>query len=128
MPNAPRRPCSRPGCGRLQPCAVHKRHKAVGQTYQDRKQAEPWRALYKTAAWLRARRAYLAEHPLCAECEQAGRTRAADTVDHVRPHRGDLDLFWQVDNWRALCRSCHSRKTAGETWGEGRSIPRGRTA
>ena len=31
----------------------------------------------------------------------------ADTVDHVRPHKGDVDLFWQADNLQSLCKWHH---------------------
>lgn len=38
----------------------------------------------------------------------------AIVVDHVRPHRGDMVLFWDVANWQSLCLSCHNRKSALE--------------
>lgn len=62
--------------------------------------------------WQRARLVYLAEHPLCVECKRHGFTREATVVDHVRPHRGDPELFWDSDNWCSLCKACHDRKTA----------------
>ena len=34
-------------------------------------------------------------------------------LDRVIPHRGDQNLFWDEDNWQALCKSCHDRKTGG---------------
>ena len=33
------------------------------------------------------------------------------TVDHIIPHRGDPELFWDRSNWQALCKNCHDRKT-----------------
>ena len=38
----------------------------------------------------------------------------AKEVDHIIPHRGDMQLFWDVANWQGLCKSCHSKKTAQE--------------
>jgi 5-methylcytosine-specific restriction endonuclease McrA len=39
-------------------------------------------------------------------------------VDHIRPHRGDPDLFWDQRNWQRLHRTCHSsRKQAVEKRG-----------
>jgi 5-methylcytosine-specific restriction protein A len=38
----------------------------------------------------------------------------ATDVDHVVPHRGDRQLFWDTSNHQALCHSCHSRKTGKE--------------
>lgn len=69
--------------------------------------------------WRKARKAYLAEHPLCAECARQGRDELASVVDHVQPHRGDSSLFWDQSNWQPLCRSCHSRKTAKHDGGFG---------
>ena len=43
-----------------------------------------------------------------------GRYTKATDVDHIVPHRGDRDLFWDRNNWQALCHSCHSKKTAAE--------------
>lgn len=62
--------------------------------------------------WRRARRLHLAEHPLCVECQRAGRVTAAEHVDHVVPHRGDATRFWDPGNWQSLCAACHRRKTA----------------
>ena len=39
--------------------------------------------------------------------------RATD-VDHITPHRGDRQLFWDESNWQPLCHRHHSMKTARE--------------
>ena len=67
------------------------------------------------ARFRRARLAYLREHPLCAKCG-----RSATVLDHIRPHRGDPELYWNSENWQGLCLRCHGIKTAGETWGRQR--------
>ena len=68
--------------------------------------------------WRRARRRYLARHPLCVACAAAERLEPATVVDHVVPHRGDQELFWDEANWAALCKPCHDAKTAREgRWG-----------
>ena len=64
--------------------------------------------LYNTARWRRARAAYLRDNPSCTLCAQAGRTTLATVVDHVDPHRGDLEIFWDSTRWQALCQTCHS--------------------
>jgi 5-methylcytosine-specific restriction protein A len=33
-------------------------------------------------------------------------------VDHIKPHKGDRGLFWELANHQALCKRCHDRKTA----------------
>lgn len=94
---------------------MHPRHvRLESQSYANRREREPWRALYDTATWKRARLDYMAHHPLCAMCAQQGRDTLADAVDHIQPHRGDTALFWDTRNWQALCHRCHGRKTGAE--------------
>lgn len=61
-----------------------------------------------TNAWCRARDRYLDRHPLCVYCALANRVTAANVVDHIIPHRGDMVLFWDEDNWQSLCPPCHN--------------------
>ncbi|MEK4492972.1 HNH endonuclease [Paenibacillus sp. FSL L8-0493] len=53
------------------------------------------------------------------ECTKAGKVEAATVVDHIVPHKGDKELFWQRDNWQALCKACHDTKTVREDGGFG---------
>lgn len=62
------------------------------------------------AEWRAYRKRYLAEHPLCVICLEAGRTTAAAVVDHVLAHKGDSRLFWDPANHRAVCRPCHDAR------------------
>ena len=72
------------------------------------------------ARWRKARLRYLATHPLCVYCEKQGRKVAARCVDHIVPHDGNQELFWDMENnWQALCTPCHSRKTAKHDKGFG---------
>lgn len=63
------------------------------------------------SAWRKARIVYLSLNPLCVGCLQNGISTSANVVDHVTPHRGDAQLFWDQNNWQSLCASCHNRKT-----------------
>ena len=63
--------------------------------------------------WQRARRQFLLENPVC-QCGDLECQRPATEVDHIQPHRGDYDLFWDEANWQALTKACHSRKTRRE--------------
>lgn len=58
--------------------------------------------------WQKARAGYLRKHPLCVMCEREGRTTIATVVDHIKPHGGDKELFWDSSNWQALCKECHN--------------------
>ncbi len=48
-----------------------------------------------------------------------GRLTAATVVDHIIPHQGDRSLFWDIDNWKAVCKSHHDQKTASQDGGFG---------
>lgn len=75
--------------------------------------AQAYRRLYKTARWQKLRAHQLAAEPLCRFCADAGRLTPASVVDHIEPHRGDLDLFFRVSNLQSLCDAepwrCHSK-------------------
>lgn len=74
--------------------------------------------LYNTAAWRKARIAFLSANPLCRMHGELGKMMVANIVDHIKPHKGDLSLFWDQGNWQALCKHCHdSHKHAQETSG-----------
>lgn len=65
-------------------------------------------------AWQQARIPFLRDNPVCVRCEQSGIFTPATVVDHIIPHRGDMTLFWDSDNWQTLCKSCHDKKTNRE--------------
>jgi len=80
-----------------------------------------WRADKQSAAargyghkWRIARAAYLSANPLCVYCQRDGRVTAASVVDHIVPHQGDMELFWQRSNWQSLCAMCHDTTKAQE--------------
>ena len=111
MPRRPKVPCRHPGCSALvEPgekyCEEHKKlhpeevRSAASRGYSSR--------------WNKARRAFLAAHPLCEECLKEGRYTKATVVDHIIPHRGDPKLFWDESNWQALCKRHHDEKTGRE--------------
>lgn len=62
--------------------------------------------LYNTAAWQTLRGELLLDTPLCRKCGAV-----ATEADHVRPHNGDKELFFDRGNLQALCKECHKKKT-----------------
>lgn len=115
--------CAKPGC----PAGVQRgycpkhapppkaRRSTVPQRHYDELRGSSSARGYGRA-WQKARKAYLAAHPLCVQCKRDGLLTAARVVDHIVPHRGDMRLFWDQSNWQALCdgrtgRGCHDRKT-----------------
>lgn len=80
-------------------------------------EAREYRRLYSTQRWRKGRRDFLAACPLCRYCEAQGRTRLATVVDHIKEHRGDLELFWDEGNWQPLCKPHHDGAKAQEERG-----------
>ena len=72
---------------------------------------------YSNHQWRKLRKQVLAEQPLCVMCQKVGVITAADTVDHIVPHKGDVNLFWSRDNLQALCSSHHSSQKQSEERG-----------
>lgn len=111
MPYKPKVPCKQPGCPNLvEPgklyCPEHlKMHPEVVRSASSRGYGSRWR---------KASRAFLQAHPLCEECLKHGRYTRATVVDHIVPHRGNAKLFWDRNNWQALCKRCHDQKTGNE--------------
>lgn len=66
-----------------------------------------WIKWYKSTAWKKIRLRQLKMEPLCRFCRKSGIITEADTVDHIMPHRGNMELFFSGP-FQSLCKSCHS--------------------
>lgn len=66
------------------------------------------------ARWRELSERYRREHPLCVPCRLVNVVRPSRCVDHIVPRHSCAELFWERENWAAMCFSCHSRKTAKE--------------
>ena len=123
--SAPKHPCAYPGCPTL--VAGHS-GKCEKHRIQQRRELEAGRASATSrgygSRWRTARKRFLELNPLCVECNRMGRLTAATVVDHIVPHKGDAELFWDQSCWQALCKPCHDRKTAREDgrWGRAGQI------
>ena len=111
MPHKPKVPCKHPGCPELVPsgqkyCPEHKKlhpeeiRSATARGYNSR--------------WRKESKQFLRLHPLCAECFRNGKATPATVVNHIIPHRGAQELFWDRSNWQPLCKRCHDHKTMTE--------------
>lgn len=59
--------------------------------------------------WQQARAVFLKEHSLCVMCLEQGKFTKSTIVDHIQPHRMNMELFWDKGNWQALCKHCHDK-------------------
>jgi 5-methylcytosine-specific restriction protein A len=57
--------------------------------------------------WERAAALFKIHNPLCLGCEAVGLVTATEVVDHVVPHKGDADVFWDRRRWQAACKWHH---------------------
>jgi len=110
MLRKPLSPCAVPGCpepavsgGR---CAAHQR--AVRrQQVDDRPSASARGYGYR---WSKTRAAFLRRNPECVACGAP-----ATDVDHILPKAQGGSDDWS--NLRALCHSCHSKRTRAQSAG-----------
>lgn len=63
------------------------------------------KAWYKTYRWQKLRARQLATEPLCAMCLPI--CTIATVCDHIEPHRGDPELFWNGP-FQSLCATHHN--------------------
>ncbi|MFG6083908.1 HNH endonuclease [Paracoccus litorisediminis] len=72
-----------------------------------RDQIVQWRKWYKTAEWQRLRWSCISAALFtCARCHRVEDSPAL-VADHVVPHRGARDLFFDPANLQCLCKACH---------------------
>lgn len=108
MPVAPPRWCATCRTPHAGACPVRK--KQQWQDYDARRPSSRDRGYDEK--WRRCRAAFLAAHPLCADCHAIGLVRAADEVHHRVKLRVDPSRRLDWDNLLALCKSCHSARTS----------------
>lgn len=76
---------------------------------RERDNATPWRTWYKTARWRKLRMAVLIRDLFtCQKCSKVEGNTALLVCDHVEPHRGDEEKFWNGP-FQTLCKDCHDR-------------------
>jgi len=111
MPRRLPTPCRQPGCPALVEGGGYcDKHKKNDSQRRDQHRGSSTQRGYGYR-WQKSSKGWLRVHPLCAECERQGRVAAATVVDHIVPHRGDMQLFWDPNNWESLCKPHHDAKT-----------------
>lgn len=116
-PIRPKRPCSYPSCPELtlgRYCDIHQKEMVAKYNKYER---DPDTNKRYGKEWRKIRTCYIAAHPICEECKDAGKLTPAQEVHHIIPiTKGGTHAD---ENLQSLCTSCHSRITAndGGRWG-----------
>jgi len=118
MPLKAKHPCNKSGCPALTAERFCETHTQENRRAVDANRDPTSRQLYDRR-WNVARVLFLRKNPLCVECKKTGRVVAANVVDHVEPHRGNYQKFWDQTKWQPMCKPHHDAKTAKEDGGFG---------
>jgi len=112
MPCKPKKPCRQSGCPNLTDnrSGYCNQHQKDYRRQQDINRDTSNERGY-TYRWQKARRRFLTQHPLCVVCQSIDQVTAATVVDHIIPHKGNQELFWDESNWQPLCKFHHDQKT-----------------
>lgn len=81
---------------------------------KERASREPWRTWYHTSEWKRLRQAALTADPFCVRCLAKDLVVPATVANHKKPHRGNRDLFFNIDNLEGVCKPCHDSDIQSE--------------
>lgn len=77
-----------------------------------------WKSWYSSRKWRAIRERLLTRSPYCIYClKRDGRVEAATVADHIIPHKGNKELFWDENNLQSLCKQCHDSDKAREESG-----------
>lgn len=104
MPHSPPKLCSRcrkPNCQ----CRQERRQQSDRERGTCDERGYTWR-------WRKFKDAYLATNPLCCDCSTKGLVRPAQDVHHIKKMADHPELQYEESNLMALCKSCHSTRTA----------------
>lgn len=110
-------------------CESHQTNNRASEESRERNQRRrnsELKRLYDCAAWRKQTVPFiLARDPLCQLALVCEGNAASTDVDHIiraeiyiAEHDGDRLTFYDRDNLRGVCHSCHSRKTVLEERGQ----------
>jgi len=121
----PKRSCKWPGCPNYTEHRYCERHEQRGEkTYQEYQAL--WdkttrdttaKQFYRSKAWQALRNQVIGEQPVCNICND----NYAYEVDHIIPRKDAPHLELERSNCQALCKWCHSIKSASERKAKGKT-------
>lgn len=63
--------------------------------------------LYSTKEWRQLRESFLRFNCWCVYCQEIGMRTKATVLDHITPHKGNREAFFDRSNLQPLCKTCH---------------------
>lgn len=98
----------KPGLAVLKPkLAWLNEDKAAASRARDR--VVEWRWMYKTKEWRRLRwQVLVRDRFTCAMCGLIEADTSKLVGDHIKPHKGDVALFYDMGNLQCVCVPCHN--------------------
>jgi 5-methylcytosine-specific restriction protein A len=95
-------------------CPTHAKENPPTSGFRSKKYETEYRHLYDDTRWRHKRRGLkvltLQAFPVCTKCHR----NPSAHVHHVKPHRGNPELFFDPNNLTAICQPCHAAETAAE--------------
>jgi 5-methylcytosine-specific restriction enzyme A len=107
----PLKRCPVAGCNQLTRQSRCEKHAKERTHYADEHRPNSYQRGYDKR-WAAFRQAYLADHPLCRDCDAEGHVTAAAEVHHIKKLRDRPDLQYEEANLLGLCKRHHSARTA----------------
>ena len=88
--------------------SAHKTHSNIKPTTKKQKRIPPRsvKRIAENLLYLKQRSIFLDQHPMCEAHLPNICTNLSTDVHHVAGRMGEL--FLDINNWKALCRACHS--------------------
>lgn len=115
--------CRKAGCSRT--CEQGKTYciqhsELENKIFTKRGKSSEYNNWYRTSRWRQLRASFLRSYPTCFICGNK-----ATIADHIIPHKGNINLFYDANNLQPMCWSCHSRKTFAENKNFNKPSPQG---
>lgn len=67
--------------------------------------------LYNTTEWRTLRKQKLSINPICEICSSQFNLE----IHHIKAPKGNIHLFFNINNLQTLCKTCHQHQTQKET-------------
>lgn len=121
MAELPKRFCNHQSCSEWAVdggyCEAH--YKAKRTEHDQRRGSASDRGY--TGKWTKSSNTHKRNNPLCIGCLAVDVIRPVYVTDHIIPHQGNSELFWDTSNWQSSCAWHHDKvkQILERMWGNG---------